>query len=153
MYDVFSNGWFTGDTFGISYPDIQTASGDYVFPTTTPVQFKPDAWIQSIDLLLKQNPHTAYLTHFNTINDIQFNATKLTTDINKYVEIALTLSDEENRVDKLVTQLFEYTLNDLRALGNKQDESELHRLLNTDMLLNAQGLDVWLSRKNRSINS
>lgn len=148
LYDVFSNGWFTGDTFGISYPDIQIASGHYIFPTTTPVQFEPDAWLQSIDLLLKQNPEKMYLTHFNMIENISDLAVKLKADLNCYVDIARSLSDTDNRVETLISKLNAYTLSDLKRLGNKQNEDELLNLLSTDMTLNAQGLDIWLSRNN-----
>ena len=33
---------FTGDTFGISYRESDTAAGPFIFPTTTPPQFDPE---------------------------------------------------------------------------------------------------------------
>ena len=38
-----SRGWFTGDTFGLSYREFDTARGPWLLPTTTPVQFEPEA--------------------------------------------------------------------------------------------------------------
>ena len=41
VWDARSRSWFTGDTFGLSYRELDTAHGAYVFPTTSPVQFEP----------------------------------------------------------------------------------------------------------------
>ena len=146
LYDIFSNGWFTGDTFGISYPDIEIPSGNYLFPTTTPVQFEPEAWVTSLDILLQKNPDKMYLTHFNTVENVFELASKLKSDLIHYVELAKSFADSKNRVETLIRELYKYTLSDLRAIGNIQDDDKLRELLTTDMTLNAQGLDVWLSR-------
>ena len=37
-----ARGWFTGDTFGLSYREFDTARGAWILPTSTPVQFEPD---------------------------------------------------------------------------------------------------------------
>ena len=41
IWDEQSRGWFTGDTFGLAYPDVATSLGAHVIPSTTPVQFDP----------------------------------------------------------------------------------------------------------------
>src|ERR1700755_3136076 len=43
IWDAVSQGWFTGDTFGIAYPELATPNGPYILPTTTPTQFDPEA--------------------------------------------------------------------------------------------------------------
>jgi glyoxylase-like metal-dependent hydrolase (beta-lactamase superfamily II) len=150
LYDELSNGWFTGDTFGLSYPDISIDSGRYLLPTTTPVQFEPDAWQQSIQRLLEKNPQRMYLTHFGMVENVQHLANKLSNDLTTYSEIALSLQEQDQRVDKLVEKLNHHTLSDLRKLGNQQDEQVILELLQTDITLNAQGLDVWLKRREKS---
>ncbi len=52
IFDEASRGFFTGDVFGLSYQEVDCASGPFLFPTTTPVQFDPAAWHKSLDLLL-----------------------------------------------------------------------------------------------------
>ena len=76
IYDEVSNGWFTGDTFGLSYPDIACNSKHYLLPTTTPVQFEPEAWEISIQRLLNTKPQRMYLTHFNMVEDVNALAIK-----------------------------------------------------------------------------
>ena len=39
--DLAHRGIFTGDTFGISYRELDSAAGAFIFPTTTPTQFDP----------------------------------------------------------------------------------------------------------------
>ncbi len=64
IFDGISKGFFTGDVFGLSYREFDTAAGAFIFPTTTPVQFDPDAWHASLDRLLSYAPELMFLTHF-----------------------------------------------------------------------------------------
>ena len=48
IWDEASRGWFTGDTFGISYREFDSADGAWIFPSTTPVQFEPEALRSSV---------------------------------------------------------------------------------------------------------
>ena len=153
VYDVMSEGWFTGDTFGLSYPDITSNSKHYLLPTTTPVQFEPDAWHSSIQLLLDKNPQRMYLTHFGMVEDVNTLAKTLANGINDYVDIAHSNQHAQQRIQCLTEKLTEYTLKDLRTRGNKQEKDLLISLLSTDILLNAQGLDVWLTRKEKANKS
>ena len=150
IYDEMSHGWFTGDTFGLSYPDVKITDGSYLLPTTTPVQFEYDAWLSSLDILLSKNPHRMYLTHFGMLEDIQKYATKLKHDLYEYTEIANSVKNNADRINKLKQKLTQFTLDDLKSLGCSQGNHELIKLLEMDMTLNAQGLDVWLSRQEQS---
>ncbi|MFK7795751.1 MAG: MBL fold metallo-hydrolase [Gammaproteobacteria bacterium] len=153
LYDEFSQGWFTGDTFGLSYPEININSGRYLLPTTTPVQFEPDAWQQSLKRLLDKDPQRMYLTHFGMVENVQQLANKLSKDLVSYTDIALSQQRQNQRIEKLTEKLFQHTLNQLRDLGSQQDEAVILELLNTDLTLNAQGLDIWLKRQEKSAQS
>lgn len=54
--DEASQWIFTGDTFGISYREFDVAGRAFAFPSSTPVQFDPDALIASIDRMLALAP-------------------------------------------------------------------------------------------------
>ena len=43
---------FTGDTFGISYRELDTAKGAFIIPTTAPTQFDPEQHLASVDRML-----------------------------------------------------------------------------------------------------
>jgi len=149
IYDELSQGWFTGDTFGLSYPDINIASGQYLLPTTTPVQFEPDAWRLSLNKLLSKKPQRMYLTHFGVVENVNELAEKLIRDIQQYSEIAISTPLSNTRVEQITKKLTDYTLNDIVSLGSKQNTDALVELLKTDIDLNAQGLDVWLKRREK----
>jgi glyoxylase-like metal-dependent hydrolase (beta-lactamase superfamily II) len=149
LYDELSQGWFTGDTFGLSYPEISIDSGRYLMPTTTPVQFEPDAWQLSIQRLLEKNPQRMYLTHFGMIEDVQQFADKLSKDLTTYTEIALSQQTQTDRIEKLIEKLNQHTLDELHELGCPQEQTLILELLKTDITLNAQGLDVWLKRQEK----
>ena len=56
IWDERSRGFFTGDTFGLSYREFDTARGAWIMPTTTPVQFEPEALRRSIERMLAFEP-------------------------------------------------------------------------------------------------
>ena len=153
IYDQLSNGWFTGDTFGLSYPDINCNSTQYILPTTTPVQFEPDAWEITIQRLLNVKPERMYLTHFGMVENVPNLAKKLLKDINAYTKLALTHISDKNRVQAIKQEIIEFTLNDLRVAGNKQTEKDILAILEIDIELNAQGLDIWLTRLEKAKKS
>ncbi|MEM7304536.1 MAG: MBL fold metallo-hydrolase [Pseudomonadota bacterium] len=146
VYDELSQGWFTGDTFGLSYPDIHTSNGRYIMPTTTPTQFEPDAWQASLKKLLDTKPQCMYMTHYGRLDNIVSYASKLSSDLDVYCDLALKQKDHENRQQILAKELMNYTLNDLEKSGCSMPQSTIEKLLAGDIQLNAQGLDVWLNR-------
>ncbi len=149
VFDEMSEGWFTGDTFGLSYPDISIPGGRYLMPTTTPVQFEPDAWLTSLETLLGKNPQRMYLTHYGAVENVPILAQKLRHDLEAYTRIAYSVRDSESRLADLTQQITRFTLDDLIKAGCRQDEEEIKRLLSTDLTLNAQGLDIWLKRQEK----
>ncbi len=70
VWDEATRGWFTGDTFGLSYREFDTARGPWIVPTSTPVQFDPEALVRSIDGLLARDPACMYLTHFGRVAEV-----------------------------------------------------------------------------------
>ena len=88
VYDKTSNGFFTGDTFGLSYKELDNEDGAFILPTTTPVQFEPDAWQKTLTRMLDHQPKNMYLTHFGRITEIDRLATQLREGIDEYANIA-----------------------------------------------------------------
>src|SRR5580698_3048961 len=56
LVDLAHHNLFTGDTFGLSYREFDTAQGALGVPTTTPTQFDPAQLIESIDRLMATEP-------------------------------------------------------------------------------------------------
>ena len=97
VWDGQTRGWFTGDTFGLSYRELDTENGPFVFPTTTPIQFDPPALIASIDRMMEKNPACMYLTHFGRVLDVPRLAEDMRASIQEYVELAERFGTADDR--------------------------------------------------------
>jgi glyoxylase-like metal-dependent hydrolase (beta-lactamase superfamily II) len=142
---------FSGDTFGISYRELDTARGPFVFPTTTPVQFDPRALHESVDRVAGCQPDAVILTHFSRVNDVPRLAADMHECIDGFVAIAERHISAPDRTASIATDLFRYLSERLDAHGYPGSIEERHAVLDGDVSLNAQGLEVWLSRRARSI--
>jgi len=148
IYDKKSNGLFTGDTFGLSYPQLTTAKGRFIFATTTPVQFDPDALLESIDKILDKKPERIYLTHFGEIAPTEIVIKQLTDSVKVFANIALDAQGiTQNRVEILDQKIKDYLLEVLVEMGCEQDVDFQNDVIQFDSLLNAQGLDFWLTKR------
>lgn len=148
VVDETGRGIFTGDTFGLAYPQFRSTHGEFIFPTTTPVQFDPDALHASIGRLLAFAPERVYLTHYGAVEHI----TRLGADLHRRLDalVALALNaegDGEARHRTLVRALQDYFLAELAAHGVSLSNARSLELMAMDLELNAQGLIVWLDRR------
>ena len=145
IWDARTRGWFTGDTFGLSYREFDTAAGAWAMPTSTPVQFEPEALKASITRLLAPAPDCMYLTHCGRVRDVPRLAGLLFEQIDAMVALAQTLRDEPDRHPALKTALAGLYRSQLQRHGVADTEAGLAGLA-LDIELNAQGLAVWLDR-------
>lgn len=147
IYDHFSEGFFTGDTFGLSYRQLDDKDGAFILPTTSPVQFEPDAWQNSLTRLLSFNPKNIYLTHFGRVTEVKRLAQELRSDINQYAEIAQNFLHADDRRNKIVHALTEFLQQRLSNRNVTADMETQARFLKPDLELNAAGLEAWLDRQ------
>ncbi|MEO8809302.1 MAG: MBL fold metallo-hydrolase [Rhodanobacter sp.] len=146
IYDERANVCFTGDVFGLSYREFDTANGPFILPTTSPVQFDPEELHASIDRLVALQPVAMYPTHFGRIEDVARLAADLHVQIDSMVGLALEADAQVDRHIRLVDGLTGLYAARARAHGWTQGRAALQHLLKMDIELNAQGLEVWLDR-------
>jgi len=147
IWDAASRGWFTGDTFGLSYREFDNEHGEaYVLPTSTPVQFDPAALRESVARLLSFEPRCMYLTHYGRVGDVKRLAAMLLDQLDAMVEIALRLRDAPDRHAALCTALRVLYTERVKRHGALLTDARIHELLALDVELNAQGIGVWLDR-------
>ena len=147
IQDKQSAGIFTGDTFGLSYPQITTEQGPLVFATTTPIQFDPGSLLQSIDCLISLEPEVMYLTHFGAITPSRDVVKQLKRTIRQFSNIALDLQNHpENRVHVIQEKTTAFLLEILEKMGCHQSPEFCESVIKTDMNLNAKGLEFWLRK-------
>lgn len=142
---------FTGDAFGLSYPEFDVDGRQFVYPGTTPVQFDPEEMHASIDLLMSFNPGAIYLTHFGQVRDVPGTAREIHRLIDVYVEIARRHKDAGQARHELIRDgLARLMVKELAAIGCPLDAGTILEFLQHDIEINAQGLEVWLDSESRT---
>ncbi|MBI3523490.1 MAG: MBL fold metallo-hydrolase [Betaproteobacteria bacterium] len=136
---------FSGDTFGLSYRELDRDGRCFIFPTTTPVQFDPAALHRSIDMLMEYQPQAIYLTHYSRVSDIPRLAADLHRLIDAHAELALRLRDAgETREEQLRLGVAQIAQEEAALQGWALQGEALLQLMQMDIQLNAQGLGSWL---------
>jgi glyoxylase-like metal-dependent hydrolase (beta-lactamase superfamily II) len=143
IIDDVAGGVFTGDTFGLAYRELATPAGPFVFPTTTPVHFDPEAAHRSVDRIVETGHTTAWLTHYSRIDDLAALAPQLHHDLDAFVGFAAAGRSE----DDVQADILDHLDQRAQAMGHTGDRAERCALLALDARLNAQGLVFWRSRQ------
>lgn len=144
VHDVRENVCFTGDVFGLSYRQFDTANGAFILPTTSPVQFDPEALHASIRRLVALAPIAIYPTHYGCVHDVPRLAADLHAQIDAMTAIARDMQGRPDRHAALVAALTELYAGRAAAHGWPHGRAALAELLAIDIELNAQGLAMWL---------
>lgn len=144
LSDPASKGVFTGDSFGVSYREFDTAAGEFIIPTTTPIHFDPPEAHKSIDRIMSCEPERVYLTHYSEVRNLERLAADMHTGVDAYVELARGADGAEDRTATLRAAMFEYFVARLITHGFAGDRDAMWSILQIDVKLNTQGLEYWL---------
>jgi len=146
LNDPVSRGVFTGDSFGVSYRELDTAAGAFIFPTSTPTHFDPDAAHVSVDRIMACKPKQLYLTHYSRVRDLDRLATDMHAGIDAYAEMTLANRDADDPYAMILPAMSEYLKSGARDHGFQGDDEALQSILEIDIVLNTKGLVSWLQR-------
>lgn len=149
VVDPLAAAVYTGDCFGISYRELDTAAGPFIFPTTTPVQFDPGEAHKTLHRLMSYKPERAFLTHFSCVQAPAALAPQLHRDLEEYVKIAGECRDEPDPETAIRAALRDWTFARLDVHGVDPDPAFRDEVLAMDLSLNAQGLAFWLANQAR----
>lgn len=151
LHDPASAGFFTGDAFGLSYRELDSAAGAFVFPTTTPVQFDPPALHATVDRMIAEKPARLYLTHYGMVaGDVPAVAAALHRCIDGHVRRARAAQPGPGRHEAIRAGLEAELRDELVRQRATLPVDEAVRLFAEDLDLNAQGLGVWLDAESRA---
>jgi glyoxylase-like metal-dependent hydrolase (beta-lactamase superfamily II) len=152
VWDEASASFFTGDTFGLAYPELASDRGPFVIPATTPVQFEPDALRASIDRLLARSPRAMLLTHYSRVEGVERLAADLVARVDALVALARAADGRPDRAARLRAGIAELFLAWAAAHRCPLPPQGVRERLAVDVELNAQGLEAWLDRDRRSVS-
>jgi glyoxylase-like metal-dependent hydrolase (beta-lactamase superfamily II) len=149
--DAASGDLFVGDSFGLSYRELDRDGMQFSFPTTSPAQFDPPALQRTIDRILTLGPQAVYVTHFGRVHDLRRLAGDLHRLIEAHVEIAERhRGDGAERGARLRQEIDRLVLSEGARQRWRLAEQELRRVFELDVELNAQGLEAWLDATPRN---
>lgn len=144
--DELARAVFTGDTFGLSYREFDTARGALILPATTPTQFDPAQLEVSIDRLLALRPESVYLTHYSRVTDCERLGRELKTRVREFVRLARAHARDARPYAEIRAGIRALWLRQVAEHGCALRDAQVDALLGADMDLNAQGLCSWLER-------
>ena len=147
VFDSLTNGWFTGDTFGLSYREFDTQNGAFLLPTTTPIQFDPEPLKASVRKLVAVEPEFMYLTHYGRVGDVQRLAKVMIAGVDTFVRIAEQYKDDDSRTQKIEAAMSDWLLDGLEKHGVSLSKEKCLELLGSDIKLNTAGIEFWLDHR------
>ncbi|MEW5010629.1 MAG: MBL fold metallo-hydrolase [Cycloclasticus sp.] len=142
IVDKTSNGVFTGDTFGVVYPELTANEQPFIFPPTTPVDFDPGDWHASIDKIMATGCDRVYLAHFSMIQQLAPLADTLRQRISLFAE----LCQKHPNNAALHQVISDYCIDQVSANGSLLSKQEITEVLSLDLGILVQGLLVWLEK-------
>jgi glyoxylase-like metal-dependent hydrolase (beta-lactamase superfamily II) len=149
LVDLAHRNLFTGDTFGLSYREFDTAQGAFGVPTTTPSQFDPVQLIASIDRLMATEPRAAYLMHYSRVTGLAAIAASLKAQIPELAAMALRHADAADPYAAIYADMRALWIRLAAAHGLAEPAARVDEYLSKDLDLNTQGLISWLQRQRR----
>ena len=149
IFDEESKSFFTGDAFGIAYPELTNEDGEFIFISSTPTQFEPVKFNITIKKIMEQKPQSCFLTHFSKIINIEKNGYELLKQLDEYVTISQQSRTCDSQQDQIREKLFELLYKKLEKTNLSISRREFGNLLSLDLSLNAQGLEYWNNKTSK----
>ena len=154
IVDHAAKGIFSGDTFGLSYRELDVDGKAFIFPTTTPVNFEPDAMHESIELMRSFKPSGIYLTHYSQVTEVE----KLADDLHRHIDAFVDMTNKatgqgDARKQAIEAAMTDYLLREVRAHGCTLTDEQIKAIFKTDLDLNAQGLAYWNAQEEKKVAS
>lgn len=144
MHDSRSGHLFVGDTFGISYTELDQDGRSFVIPTTSPTHFEPEPYHRSIDLVLRLAPPAVYMTHYAQRRDIAHIGERMHALVDECASAAIRYRDAgPDRPRLLEEAMRNIVLAEAHRQRLRHDDATVARLYALDIGLNAQGLGVY----------
>lgn len=149
LFDAEARAVFTGDTFGVSYRELDREGAAFIVPTTTPTQFDPDQLLDSVRRIVELEPESIYLTHYGRVTDVRRLAAALREQIERFVVLAHEHATSAARHEQLRGALRDYLAARAQAHGVADAGAAVDAVLGADLELDTQGLIAWLERSQK----
>lgn len=143
--DALTGHFFTGDTFGFVFPELDAHGRRHVFPTLTPSQLEPEELHRAIDRIMSYEPQAVYATHYGQATDTP----RLAADLHRLIDAQVAVAVRARHTGTARKQnIMDGIAAIVAAEASRQDwplqgQAALD-FFGPDIELNAQGLEGWL---------
>ncbi|WP_419174568.1 MBL fold metallo-hydrolase [Desulfosediminicola sp.] len=145
VWDEKSGGVFTGDAFGLAYPQLQLeGKRPFLICTTSPSAFEAEAMVASIERVMEMKPETLYLTHFGPVAADAQSVESLKKLVVDHAALARDKGGDSSLIIEGLTELLQSAY--ATYLDGVERDIDLATFLRDDLVLNAQGLAIWFAR-------
>jgi glyoxylase-like metal-dependent hydrolase (beta-lactamase superfamily II) len=147
LWDEQAHACFVGDTFGVSYRELDTDGRCFAFPSTMPSEFDPEALHASIDRIVAMRPEAIYLGHYSRVTDVE----RIAADLHRLIEAQVAVARAARghgikRHVEILAGLEQIVRDEVERQGSPIAEHEVLEVLRMDLDMNAQGLGMWLDK-------
>ncbi|MDH4201169.1 MAG: MBL fold metallo-hydrolase [Spirochaetia bacterium] len=155
IHDTSSRSIFTGDTFGMAYPDFQIGSRKFIYPATTPSDFDISEARKSIQRILDLGIESVWLTHYGNWSDVQEGAEQIYEALDEIEKIQIKATQESLEGEDLrefcYQGLKKYILNNLETRGLTLSPLQW-KIFDYDVKINASGISWSVDKARKKID-
>lgn len=150
--DSATNSMFTGDAFGLCYPQLQHGSRPYLNYVCAPPHFDPEPAKESIRRIMATGVDRVYVTHFGPTDAVKLGGEQLLEVLDTYSaavdDAAATDLDGDALLEFCAARALAITQDELRKCGlDPEDETVMEWAL-SEHAVTSQGL-CWLAEQRR----
>jgi glyoxylase-like metal-dependent hydrolase (beta-lactamase superfamily II) len=150
VYDPVSKGIFTGDSAGMSAPPLQEAYGfDFYVPSSSPVQFDPEAMVATLRRFAELDVEQLFITHYGRHGNAKRIIAENIERAQSFARITEEAYRENPTWEHIAEKLREYFHQELTRLGVREGDPLLH-WFEFDIEIDSKGLFHYIETKTRS---
>lgn len=140
---------YTGDSFGLRYPSLQTG-GLFVFPSTSPTDFDGPEALRSLERILSCGVTSFRPTHFDSVSEVAESAAQLKGDLEFSMELLdqAIRAPEDDGMDAFCFNALKKHFSERADRLRTPFDAEQWSHLELDLRLNAAGI-AHVARKCR----
>ncbi|GED16119.1 MBL fold metallo-hydrolase [Aneurinibacillus migulanus] len=150
VYDPTSKGIFSGDSTGMSAPWLREKFGvDFYAPTSSPVQFDPEAMIATLRRFAELDVEQVFMTHYGRHSDAKRVIAENIERTEAFSRIAEEAYQENPTWEHTAEKLRQYFHKELSKLGVPENDPILDSFT-FDIEMDAKGMFHYMQTRTRS---
>jgi glyoxylase-like metal-dependent hydrolase (beta-lactamase superfamily II) len=154
VHDLATKEMFTGDAFGLSYPQLQGGSRPFFSYVCAPPQFDPETARTTVRRIMESGVRRVYVTHFGPSDAVQAGGQQLLEALDAFDaaadELAATDLEGEHLLAASADRCLEITKNELRKCGLDADDPEILRWALSEHSVTSQGVQVLAEKRRKT---